>query len=417
MFNDLNDSGNHAPLPNLVASSMKRAKKAVECKSLPRPAIFPTNDDWAEFWVKHNGMTLPPYTPELLSLRNWFCNQKNRWRKGETRPEYQAELLVRGIDFNKYSANNTGRIVRSDDRPFVAQMIDHHKKTGSFNLDKASPEALLDWQERLLARFFLDGRSTRLIEIEAKLPGLDYATWMRPNESGDFKELTEWMVKARRFEQACKKTPAFRGDLHPRMAADLQVWARQQQFLASSKKLTGRKMAVLKDLHILKNKTQRRVNQQREKQLAIERKQAGSSNLRGGNERRLDTFLGTCLYVRKIVQESSDIAIMTEFCISPDTLLLIKNIVEEDVEGLFDEPVNIGQINLCRDVYHTAQANSEDDFSSFNDYHYALGFASKVFSSQKIQLFKNVYKLWKKMKSLDLQQDLVSIDDYSGEAS
>lgn len=338
--------------PRVTPGPTTRTEMALATGSLPIPDEFQGSRLlWAAAWCKENGVTLPPDTCELRSLRNWFCNQLQRWKKKKHSPEEAEELVANGIDFSQYKALNTGKGARDSDEACVSMLKNWRAQHGSYDLADDAPASLLAWQKKCLARFFADGRSKRMLEIEAELSGFEFVMWRAPYHAAHSQEFIKWMDKARAFEIAAKAAPAFRGQFHPAMDPALVAWAKHQQ---KSSNVEPRVRGVLLDLHILANASQIEVNNTRESHLADAR--ALGSNERppsAYSERRLTRFLGTALFARKIHKGASDMELMTEFAITPDGLDRAKSALDTQITSAIGQSAFLGHLRHCRNLFNT----------------------------------------------------------------
>lgn len=296
---------------------LKRAVREATSHSGPVPTQFGGDRAlWAQAWLREHGMTLPPLTTEYKSLRNWFCFQYQRWKKGSTTEEETAKLAALGIDFSQYKALNTGKGEREDDGPRIAQMRRWHEQHGSYDLTEHADAGLIKWQGRLLAQFAASGRSKRLGAIERQLPGLEYGRWRRP---GDTRAPdAQWWLWAKRFRIQSQLTPAFRGVLHPDTPPDLLEWAEQQRHRCAkgdvrASGITAGQRGELHDLGVLGQPAQRAVHKRREN---VRKALVGPERL-PPSDRRLTTFLGAALLVRLLAKDSDTRALWVELAISP----------------------------------------------------------------------------------------------------
>jgi hypothetical protein len=346
--------------PRVTPGLTTRTAAALATGSMPIPDEFKGSRLlWAAAWCKENGVTLPPDTCELRSLRNWFCNQLQRWKKKLHSPGETDELVAHGIDFAQYKALNTGKGARESDDACVAMLKTWKTERGSYDLAGDAPPALLAWQKKCLARFFADGRSKRMLEIETELPGFRVAMWRAPYHAEHSQDFIKWMDKAQAFESAAKAAPAFRGQFHPTMDPALVAWARLQQKNSS---IEPRARGILLDLHILANASQIQVNNTRESHLADAR--ALSSDERppsAVSERRLTRFLGAALFARKLHKGASDIELMTEFAITPDGLDRAKSALDAQITSAIGQTAFLGHLCRCRDLFNsTCESDSAE---------------------------------------------------------
>jgi len=317
--------GKSAPTVHLTPGLVARAVAKIDKGTLPRPAQYKDEYEWYADWSRVNGVSLPPDVPELRKLRNFIDNKVKRYRAGQLTQQAKEMMALHGIDLSEYSATNTGSGERESDEPRIAQMRALHEATGSYDLSAGTDPGLLAWQEKLLYNFSAGGRSGRMKRIEAQLPGLRYPLWRKPGEPLPKIDRT-WMAMADRVRDCSGEYPVFRGELHPRMPADLAQWCRTQQEQASSSRgtLSPAQKGVLRDLEIL-DKPSRKVNAQRlqlDQALGIKAKLPSS-------DRHLNTFLGAAAFVRYMLMGKPVTAYYVWFGLSPAELERLNLVIQK----------------------------------------------------------------------------------------
>lgn len=298
--------------PGVVA----RISRMASTHSAPRPPEYTDEFEWAEAWVRENGVTLPPDTSELRKLRNFINNQLNRYRKGKLSEQMLVRLARHGIDFSQYRALNTGRGTRDDDEPYIAELAVRQESLGTYDLDADAPAALVSYQKRLLDQFYASGRTKRLLVIESQLPGLCFGRWRKPTDTRAHDDA--WWQQATDFRAAACATPAFRGELHPDTPPALLAWAHEQRLRAAGPRgtITAGQRGELIDLGILDTKGARKVHKTRQRARA----DLGAGQRGAPVDQHLDTFLGAACLARMLVLGRPLLAMCTEFAIAPTPL-------------------------------------------------------------------------------------------------
>lgn len=345
------------------AAVATRVQKILTTRSTGVPAEFESAWHWAGAWVKAHGVTLPPDTTELRSLRNWFCYQVNMFKKRKLSAKSLARLEHHQIDLALYRAPNTGRGTLMDDQGMVESLQQIHSTTGSYNLAADTDEEMLSWQRRLMTNFFARGRSARMREIEASLAGFKFGAWLRPGDAPVPTSQDSWWSTAQSFELTTANAPAFRGVVDKRTPEQLAVWATQQISAAAAGKISPRQRGELLSLGILATQEHLRTGE-REKAL-LEARSANGQSHRTNRERDLKTFLGAALLARLLYRQAGMLEIYSALGITPhqySRLMTALQPLQEKLRLMVD-------MNRLRDVRKVYKANSEifDAVRSFED--------------------------------------------------
>ena len=291
-------------------------------KSLPMPETFADKFEWAASWVRENGMSLPPDTPELRSLRNWFCFKLNQYKKNALGDRNIELLANHGIDFSEYEATNTGKGERTSDVVLVGELRQWHQTRGTYDL---SPEAsLLLHRSRtlLMEAYVARGRTDRARKLEHALPGFVIPLWRLTGQPAPGHDEIVWWVQAHRFEEATLETRAYLGVLHPDTDSVSAEWARKQ--LANVSNLKPLQRGFLVGVGLGADWTQRRIHQRREADLAASKGMSLSQPTYRTKDKRLTTFLGVCMYLRSCSVKASDKEVMAAFGITPESLVTLR---------------------------------------------------------------------------------------------
>lgn len=309
-----------------------RAKKLASTSAQGLPKQYASSFEWAGAWVKEHGVTLPPDTPELRSLRNWFCYKMSQYKKGTLGANNTALLAKHGIDLSLYDAPNTGKGKRLPDQILVEKLRRWREVNGSYDLTAAADDDLLLWQRRILSGFEFRGRSARMAEIEAQLEGLDIAVWRRPDGRGEPTD-EAWWAMARRWRQQNEATPAYRGTLDPRTPEDLSNWAAAQA--RAARKLSSRQVGELRSLGLLPDRERARLKVREAATTLVKHVERVAEDGYGHRERSLNTFFGVCMYLRLITQGTPLTDIYASLAITPHShqrLLSALNPLMGDIE-------------------------------------------------------------------------------------
>ncbi len=291
-------------------------------KSLPMPLHFSSKFEWAASWVEENGMTLPPDTPELRSLRNWFCFKLNQFKKG-TLGESNLQLLAEhGLDFSEYEATNTGKGDRLPDAVLIGELRLWYQLKGDYVLTPYAPALLL--KSRLLLRegFGARGRTERARKIEDALPGFSIPLWRLEGQPEPTAVEVQWWIDAARFERAAQTTPAYLGVVHPQTNAECAAWAREQ--MSGLARLTPMQKGFLIGAGLVVDTAQRKIRKLRESNRAVEQGRTLDLPSYRAKDKRLNTFLGVCMYARCVDVGTSDREIMAAFGITPEGLVALR---------------------------------------------------------------------------------------------
>ncbi len=313
-------------------------------KSLPMPRHYSSKFEWAADWVGDNGMTLPPDTPELRSLRNWFCFKLNQFKKGTLGSSNEAELERWGLDFARYEATNTGKGHRPPDGLMIEMLRDWRRESGSYDLSNSSPPELITYHHRLTDTFSVRGYTERSRNIEAALDGFRIPLWRHAAQVPVTFAEQDWWNQAYYYDSATKHTPAYLGVLHPKADETAAAWAVDQ--ISRASQLNALQRGFLVGQGLLVNKAARKVHQRREADRMVEAGVSLDDPQYGMKDRRLDSFLGQCMYLRMRVVKSSEKEIMAAFGIDPEALLELHHVVGARFEGS-----NVSHITDVRHLY------------------------------------------------------------------
>lgn len=275
--------------PGLLNKHLRNAARVTR----PRPAEYADQYEWYAAFVAKHGMTLPPDDDEHRQLREWVKFKQQQHAKGKIPPRVAEQLAQHGLDFSQYSARNTGRGEREDDGKYIAMMRAHLLQHGSYDLPAGADAGLLLWQSKLLERFFTNGRSARMCQIQDQLPGLHFGMWRTPSDCQA--RDPAWWAMATKFREASIRFPAYRGVLHSGTPSELAHWARTQQAVAAKGRaaMPRCQRGELYDLEVIE-RDQYRVNVNRERvrdALGVKPRLPPASRL-------LTTFLGASTVVR-----------------------------------------------------------------------------------------------------------------------
>lgn len=346
------------PLPALVSldrfaedhGTINRVKKILSTSSRGVPAQYENAWHWAGDWVAKNGVTLPPDTTQLRSLRNWFCYQVNMFKKDRL-SDVSRELLDHyKIDLSLYRAPNTGRGTLLDDEAMIQVMLMLHTNTGSFNPQADAEPVLLEWQRRLIERYTARGTSARMRAIESKLPGFRFAFWLRPGKFPVPTSHHSWWTTVQAFRLATVNCPAFRGVLDKSTPMHLSAWATEQISAAAAGKLSPRQRGELLSIGILSNHEHKR-STQREEALRVARVAAGATETSGQRDRDLNSFLGTALLVRLLRRNASLTDIYSTLGITPHQYSRLLTPLRP-IHGPLIELGELNRLNRARQLYH-----------------------------------------------------------------
>ncbi len=294
--------------------------------SLPMPHQYSNKFEWAADFVSRHGMTLPPDTPELRSLRNWFCFKLNQFKKGTLGDDNISMLARFGLDFSVYEATNTGKGHRSPDHELIEELRAWHQISGGYDLSNSAPEVLLEFHARLLDTFGVRGYTERARKIEAALEGFCIPLWRRADQAPVNVEEAQWWRMADHYDTATKHTPAYLGVIHPQAEPAAAEWARDQ--IERALRLTPLQRGFLTGQGLLIPHAMRKRNQQREADRQVRAGVSLDDPCYGLKDRRLESFLGVCMYFRMILVKSSDKEIMSAFGIDPVGLLSLRTHVD-----------------------------------------------------------------------------------------
>lgn len=298
----------------------------------PMPARFANKFEWAASFVQEHGMTLPPNTPELSSLRNWMCFKLNQFKKGTLGEDSIQMLEHYGLDFSRYEATNTGKGHRRPDAEVINALLAWRERTGSLDLSADAPEDLVRAHRLQTDTFSARGLTDRARKIEAEVPGLRIPLWRRhgqaPLTSADLK----WWAAAYEYADLTRDTPAFLGVVHPDAPLAAAQWALQQ--LDHADQLTGLKRGFMVGQGLLVNRAGRERSKRREADLWVSRGVSLDEPEYGVKDRRLDSFLGICMYARMLETKANDKEVMAAFGINPSGLALLKANVAPLFQGI-----------------------------------------------------------------------------------
>lgn len=298
------DSGWNPTVPAFGESPESIAKRAAKLASTSAQGVPPTyasSFEWAEAWVRENGVTLPPDTPQLRSLRNWFCYKMSQFKKGALSDENRRLLAEHGIDLSLYEAPNTGSGKSLPEREMVAKLRAWREAKGTYDLTDEADPTLVHWQRKLCGGFELRGRSGRMREIEAQLEGFDIARWVRPDGRGAVTN-PAWWEMADQWREQSEETPAYRGDLDPLTPPDLAEWAQKQA--ANPRRLNSRQVGELISLGLLPDRDRARQKVREAATMVVRKPSREAMDGYRYRERNLDAYLGTCLLLRMIVKRA-----------------------------------------------------------------------------------------------------------------
>ncbi|WP_137921275.1 hypothetical protein [Hydrogenophaga sp. 2FB] len=299
--------------------------------SLPMPSHYGSKFDWAADFVRDHGMTLPPDTPELRSLRNWFCFKLNQFKKGTLGESNIAQLARYGLDFSRYEATNTGKGHRSPDADLIDALRAWHQLTGGYDLSNSSPDELIEFQRLLQDTFSVRGYTERARKIEASLEDFRIPLWRHAGQDPVDAEEARWWKMADYYVTSTKKTPAYLGVVHPEAEALAADWAVEQ--IGRAPRLTRMQRGFMRGQGLMIDTTMRRVNKRREADRQVRAGVSLDQPIYGLKDRRLDSFLGICMYFRMLLTSSSDKEIMSAFGIDPEGLLFLRKNVDPICQG------------------------------------------------------------------------------------
>lgn len=328
--------------------TINRIKKILTTTSRGVPAEYENAWHWAGAWVAENGVTLPPDTTELRSLRNWFCYQVNSFKKGRLSDISRSLLEHYNIDLALYRAPNTGRGTMLDDDAMVNEMLKLHSTTGSFTPQADAAPELLEWQRRLLECFMARGTSGRMRTIASKLPGFSFGAWLRPGEAPVPTSQDSWWATAQAFKVATAKCPAFRGVIDTNTPKHLATWATDQITAASSGRLSPRQRGELLTIGILTTHEHKR-SAERAEALMVVRAELGAANS-SQHDRDLNTFLGTALLVRLIGRSADLKEIYSTLGITPIQYSRILQSLAPVLARIADLQ-DLHRLNMARQLY------------------------------------------------------------------
>lgn len=321
---------------NPIASTKKKdlGNAAVKPKkSSGLPPQYTNPFEWAQDWCKENGMSLPPDTTELRSLRNWFCFKLNQFKKGKLGEKNEALLAHYGLDFSQYEALNTGGGKRDSDRPFIEQLKHLKAITGSYDISLNSPGDLIEWQDKLLCRFESDGKSRRMKELFQDLQNFNFGIWLRPNDMKPSVEVQAWWDMAAQYEALAVRFSPHLGVQHPEMPKAMRDWATNQQSLAVRNELPKRANGWMRGVGLLINAARQRVGAER---LQASMEKAGgekSLNRYGANDRRLSSIRGATGAIVAVQRGRDDRYLMVEFNIDPPTAVALRKYITQNTDG------------------------------------------------------------------------------------
>jgi hypothetical protein len=315
---------------NLIPLGTKnRIEKIQNTTSIPMPDCFENKFQWAKHWIEEHGVTLPPDTSEYRSLRNWFCYKIDQHKKNRLGIDNETNLAIYGIDLSLYEPNTSTKISGNKDSDLIAELIEHKKIYGTYNLNKCKSKKLIEWQSSILSRFFNEGESSRLINLKSLLPDLVFERWGKPNQTPFDDDYRQWWHQAREYETGIKGATAFRGGIHPEAPAKFREWAFAQQVEYTNAAAQSWKIGFLRKNGIIDNPSKYKVSSEREKALIDYRD--GKVIGFGKKDRRLDSIFGAFLAIKMIRGGGSDRETCVQLRIKPDILVAIRNIINEDL--------------------------------------------------------------------------------------
>ena len=307
-----------ADTPDASNALTRQVQRALATKAEGIPAAFADAWEWAAHWTALHGVTLPPDTSELRSLRNFFCYQVGMFKKNQLSPKSAAKFAQHGIDLARYQAPGTGSGDRLDDEACLQLLQAHYTAHGSYDLQEDSPALLLAWQTRLLKTYCATGQSRRMRAMAAMLPGFSYGHWLKPGEAAVPSSEFGWWSRARDFRIAAKTKPAFRGKIDPSMSYQLRLWASDQIELLQQGALSPRQRGELLSLQISWRPTHRR-SQEKSAMLASAR--AGTTladaQAPGKCQRDVTTFLGAALLLTLVRHGGTGTSIYRKLSVYP----------------------------------------------------------------------------------------------------
>ena len=302
----------------LQGTTAKQVAHALSTQAQGVPEQFDDAWHWAADWVKTHGVTLPPDTSALRSLRNFFCYQVSMFKKGKLSRKSAERFAHYGIDLASYHAPSAVRSVRRDYGQLFTLLCTHYEKHGSYDLTHQSDAQLIAWQKRLLRTYFTLGVSARMREFAATLPGFSFGAWLRPGEASIPSSEYSWWSQALAFRTAAKTKPAFRGKLDPSMHASLREWASNQIEAVRQGGLSPRQRGELRTLNII-TRTSTKHSQRKSAVLATMREEAGTGGGRANSKRDRDvtTFRGASLLAGLLYKDAPKGTIYRNLCVNP----------------------------------------------------------------------------------------------------
>lgn len=307
-----------ADAPIATTALTRQVQRALATKAQGIPAAFADAWEWAAHWTALHGVTLPPDTSELRSLRNFFCYQVGMFKKNQLSPKSAAKFAQHGIDLARYQAPGTGSGDRLDDEACLQLLQAHYASHGSYDLQEDSPALLLAWQTRLLKTYCTSGQSGRMRALAAALPGFSYGHWLKPGEAAVPSSEFSWWSRAREFRTAAKTRPPFRGRIDPEMSVQLRLWASEQIALLKQGSLSSRQRGELLSMDICARASHRR-SQEKASLLASARSAISplASETHGTCQRDVTHFLGASLLVTLVRHGAGGISIYRKLGVYP----------------------------------------------------------------------------------------------------
>jgi len=345
-----------AGLPTTVLSGakqnlVKQVQHALATKAQGIPAEFADAWEWAAHWTQHHGVTLPPDTNELRSLRNFFCYQMSMFKKNKLSAKSAAKFAKHGIDLARYKAPGTGSGKRLDDEACLQHLKAHYAAHGTYDLHAGCTALLLTWQIRLLKTYCASGQSARMRAIAAALPGFSFGSWLKPGETPIPSSEYGWWAIAREFRVAAKTKPAFRGKVDPAMSVKLRTWASEQLALQKQGLLSARQAGELRSLQIAARPSHRR-SQEKAALLASARSHdsLGDAEMRGKCQRDVTTFLGATLLVTMVRHGAASTNIYRKLCVYPAQYARMAAAMEPFIQRL-DAMATKSNLTRVRAIY------------------------------------------------------------------
>lgn len=308
-----------------------KSSEVVSAKGIPQE--YDNAFEWASAWVEEHGVTLPPDTNELRSLRNWFCFKLNQFKKGKLGAQNEALLAHYGIDFNQYHALNTGTGQMAPDFELIQELKEHRRLSGSYDLNAQSSPALLEWHASLTKRYRDAGKTRRMLNILRSLPDLHMGTWNGPDDAPLTSIERQWWAMADRYELLAGKYPPRNGIQHPDMPAPMQEWAQHQQSLFATELLPKRARGWMKGVGLAMKKP------------SIERKSIQPAMLDeklhqyGVADTRLETIRGMLALMELSMKNRDAKSIMSHFQINPVVLKTLQDDIRAHWKKEWSEPV------------------------------------------------------------------------------